>query len=72
MDFWWYPSLDWLAQTAASRAEQSQYVIVPSWEASQQMAAALAARGLALLPVHSAHRPDGSISFETYRIAPGG
>ena len=32
LDFWWYPSLDWLAATAAGRAEHSQYIIVPLWE----------------------------------------
>ena len=72
MDFWWYDTPQWLAQTAAGRAEHSQYVIVPSPEPPDEVVAALSARGLMLLPVHSATRPDGSVSFVTYRIAPGG
>jgi 4-amino-4-deoxy-L-arabinose transferase-like glycosyltransferase len=69
LDFWWYPSLDWLAQTAAGRAEHSQYIIVPSWAQEDSIAVPLAAHKLRLLPVHSALRPDGSVSFRTYRIA---
>jgi len=70
LDFWWYPSLAWLAQTAASRAEHSQYIVVPSWESVAPIAGAMATEGMQLLPVHVARRPDGSVSFQTYRIAP--
>ena len=70
LDFWWYPSLAWLAETAAGRPEQSQYIVVPSWEDTAAIAQELGARGLRLLPVHASHRSDGSMSFQTYRIAP--
>jgi len=70
VDFWWYPSIDWLAATAAGRSEHSQYLILPSTDPSDAIAAALGAYGLELLPVHSALRPDGSVSFQTYRIVP--
>lgn len=68
LDFWWYPTVQWLAETAAGRAGHSQYIIVPSWESAGELAAALQAQGLVLLPVHSARRPDGSVSFETFRV----
>lgn len=69
--FWWYPSVDWLARAAAGRAEHSQYIVLPAWEDQAQLDQALSGRRLRLALVHSARRPDGSISFVTYRIAGG-
>jgi 4-amino-4-deoxy-L-arabinose transferase-like glycosyltransferase len=70
LDFWWYPSLTWLADTAAGRSEQSQYIVVPLQGDVAAIEQALGARGLGLIPAHTSRRTDGSVSFQTYRIAP--
>lgn len=69
LDFWWYPSLQWLAETAAGRASHSQYIVVPAWDDTDAIAAALRASNLVLLQVHTAYGADGQATFVTYRIA---
>jgi len=70
LDFWWYPSLEWLAETAAERAEHSQWIVVPWWEPADEIVSALGRHGLTLVPVHEARGADGRVGFTTYRIAP--
>ncbi len=70
LDFWWYPSLTWLAETAAARVEHSQWIVVPWWEPMDPLVSVLGTHGLVLVPVHEARRPNGDVAFTTYRIAP--
>ncbi len=74
----WFDTAEKLAAEAGRTAEAGphvpQWAVVPGWEADRvaDWAQALAARGLTLADARYVHRPDGSISFEIYRIVSAG
>jgi hypothetical protein len=69
LSFWWYPSLDWLVDTAIHIAPHSQYLVLPAWEDDGTVAKLAQTRGLALIPVHHSYDLQGRVSFTTYRLS---
>jgi len=65
---------DEAGRAAGTRPDAPQWVVVPAWESDRVAGwqAKLAARGLALADARHIYRPDGSLSFAMYRVAPEG
>jgi hypothetical protein len=72
---WWGASwklADDAARTAEETPERAQWIVLPGWEdwAAGELRTALASRNLTLALQEKVRRPDGSLSFGIYRIAP--
>jgi 4-amino-4-deoxy-L-arabinose transferase-like glycosyltransferase len=64
----WYRTEEELAADARKNAGAPRYVVFPAWRSATEARLALQDAGLALQPVYSVYRDDGSRSFTVYRI----
>jgi len=64
-----FPSPAWLATDAAAFYDgRPRYLVVPSWESAARLERVLADVSLALSPVLTTQRRDGTVSFVVYEI----
>jgi hypothetical protein len=64
-----FPSPEWLAADAAAFYDgHPRYLVIPGWESAARLRRALAGVSLALSPVLTTHRRDGTASFVVYEI----
>jgi hypothetical protein len=65
-----FPSPEWLAADAAAFYDgRPRYLVMPDWESSARFGRALEKVDLAMSPVLTTRRRDGTISFVVYEIA---
>lgn len=67
-----FPSPQWLAADAAAFFDgRPRYLVLPSWESSARLRRAVSQVGLAMSPVLTTRRRDGTTSFVVYEIGRG-
>ncbi len=68
--FRYYDSTEALVADADGPPQIVRYIVFPGWRLAERDAAqaALAARGIVMIPRFETHRGDGSLSFVVYRI----
>jgi 4-amino-4-deoxy-L-arabinose transferase-like glycosyltransferase len=64
-----FPSLEWLATDVAALFDgRPRYLVLPSWESAARLERTLAQVRLAMSPVLTTRRRDGTTSFVVYEI----
>jgi 4-amino-4-deoxy-L-arabinose transferase-like glycosyltransferase len=72
LEFYYYPSHEFVLDTAQRLSTLEKYIVFPSWTNSDELAAFLGSGGWELREMYRTYRPDGSVSFTIYRIQPMG
>jgi len=70
LDFYYYPSDEFVLDAVGRLSTYEKYVVFPSWESSDELGALLTAGGWELQEMHRTYRSDGTVSFTIYRIQP--
>ncbi len=70
LEFYYYPSHEFVLNTARRLPTFEKYVVFPSWTSSDELDAFLRAGGWELREIDRTYRPDGTVSFTIYRIQP--
>jgi len=72
LEFYYYPSHEFVLDTAQRLSTLEKYIVFPSWTNSDELGAFLGSGGWELREMYRTYRPDGSVSFTIYRIQPMG
>lgn len=70
LEFYYYPSHEFVLNTARRLSTFEKYVVFPSWTSSDELGAFLKSGGWELREMYRTYRPDGTVSFTIYRIQP--
>ncbi len=72
LEFYYYPSHQFVLDTARRLSTLEKYIVFPSWTSSHELGAFLRGGGWGLREIYRTYRPDGTVSFTVYRIEPMG
>jgi hypothetical protein len=70
LESYYYPSREFVLDTARRLSTYEMYVVFPSWTSSDELRVYLQGGGWELHEVYRTYRPDGTMSFTIYRIQP--
>jgi hypothetical protein len=70
LDFYYYPSHEFVLGTAQRLSTYGKYIVFPSWTSSDGLRTFLGDGGWELYEVYRTYRSDGTVSFTVYRIQP--
>lgn len=73
LEFYYYPSWEFIMETAEAFPEVKKYIVFPSWVGSQEegLRGLLRGRGWELEEVYRTYRRDGTVSFTAYEVKRG-
>jgi hypothetical protein len=70
LDFYYYPSFEFVLDTSRQLATLEKYVVFPSWTNPNDLASYLTDAGWEMHELYRTYRPNGTVSFTIYRIQP--
>jgi hypothetical protein len=70
LEFYYYPSHEFVRDTAWRLSTYEKYIVFPSWTSSDELGSLLKDGGWELREMYRTYRSDGTVSFTIYRIQP--
>jgi hypothetical protein len=68
VEYYYYPSHEFVLNTARRLPELDKYVVFPSWTKQEELSDVLRAGGWELAELYRTYRPDGTTSFTIYQV----
>jgi hypothetical protein len=72
LDFYYYPSFEFVLDTARQLSHLKKYIVFPSWTDSSGLSSFLEDNEWEMRELYRTYRPNGTVSFTIYRIQPLG